>query len=58
MGRGRTTTGMVTACLIATTMNLNRDESISRMEPDSVVEDYDAVDGPSEEEAYLQGGLL
>lgn len=49
---------MVTACLIATTMNLNRDESISRMEPDSVVEDYDAVDGPSEEEAYLQGGLL
>jgi hypothetical protein len=49
---------MVTACLIATTMNLNRDENISGMEPDGVAEDYDAVDGPSEEEAYLQGGLL
>ena len=49
---------MVTACLIATTMNLDRDESISGMEPNSVVDDYDAIDGPSEEEAYLQGGLL
>jgi len=55
MGRGRTTTGMVSACLIATSMNLNRDECMSGIEPDSVVEDYDAVDGPSEEEAYLQG---
>ena len=46
---------MVSACLIATSMNLNRDECMSGMEPDSIVEDYDAIDGPSEEEAYLQG---
>jgi hypothetical protein len=52
MGRGRTTTGMVTACLIATVMNLGRTPEI---EPDSIVGDYDAIDGPSEEEAYLQG---
>ncbi|KAI9453330.1 inositol hexakisphosphate-domain-containing protein [Russula earlei] len=55
MGRGRTTTGMVTACLIATTMNLKRDECTSGIDPDSVAEDFDSVDGPSEEEAYLQG---
>ena len=58
MGRGRTTTGMVTACLIATAMNLNRDECLSRLEPDSIIDDYDAIDGPSEEEAYLQGAHL
>jgi len=57
MGRGRTTTGMVSACLIATSMNLNRDECMSGIEPDGIVEDYDTVDGPSEEEAYLQGLL-
>ncbi|KAF8492621.1 inositol hexakisphosphate-domain-containing protein [Russula emetica] len=55
MGRGRTTTGMVTACLIATVMNLKRDERISEIEPDSIVGNYDTIDGPSEEEAYLQG---
>jgi len=55
MGRGRTTTGMVTACLIATSMNLKRDECVSGIDPDSIGEDYDPVDGPSEEEAYLQG---
>jgi hypothetical protein len=49
---------MVTACLIATAMNLDQDERISGIEPDSVIEDYDTVDGPSEEEAYLQGGSL
>ena len=38
-------------------MNLNRDECMSGIEPDSIVEDYDAIDGPSEEEAYLQGLL-
>ena len=48
---------MVSACLIATSMNLNRDECMSGIEPDSIVEDYDAIDGPSEEEAYLQGLL-
>jgi hypothetical protein len=58
MGRGRTTTGMVTACLIATAMNLERDEWTPDIEPDSIVGDYDAIDGPSEEEAYLQGTLL
>ncbi|KAI0303565.1 inositol hexakisphosphate-domain-containing protein [Multifurca ochricompacta] len=55
MGRGRTTTGMVTACLIATTMNLKREECMPETKHETIVEDYDAVDGPSEEEAYLQG---
>jgi protein-tyrosine phosphatase len=58
MGRGRTTTGMITACLIATGMNLKRDECLSGIEPETVVEDYDAIDGPSEEEAYLQGMII
>jgi hypothetical protein len=58
MGRGRTTTGMVTACLIATVMNLKRDERTSEIEPDSIVGDYDTIDGPSEEEAYLQGTII
>ena len=58
MGRGRTTTGMVTTCLIATGMNLKRDECLSAIELETPVEDYDAIDGPSEEEAYLQGILL
>jgi hypothetical protein len=55
MGRGRTTTGMVTACLIATVMNLESDGWTPETEPDGIVGDYDAIDGPSEEEAYLQG---
>lgn len=55
MGRGRTTTGMVTACLIATAMNWKRDERTPGIEPDSIVGDFDTIDGPSEEEAYLQG---
>jgi hypothetical protein len=58
MGRGRTTTGMVTACLIATVMNLKRDERISEIEHDSIVGNYDTIDGPSEEEAYLQGTFI
>jgi len=58
MGRGRTTTGMVTACLIATAMNLKRDEGTPEIEPEGTVSDYDAIDGPSEEEAYLQGNVL
>jgi hypothetical protein len=48
---------MITACLIATAMNLNQDDLILGIEPDTIIEDYDAVDGPSEEEAYLQGSL-
>ncbi|KAI9439769.1 inositol hexakisphosphate-domain-containing protein [Lactarius indigo] len=55
MGRGRTTTGMVTACLIASSMKLEQDESVPDVGPEGTVEAYDAVDGPSEEEAYLQG---
>ncbi len=57
MGRGRTTTGMITACLISSTMNLERDECIPDVEPEGIFEDYDNIDGPSEEEAYLQGKL-
>ncbi|KAI0925517.1 hypothetical protein AcV5_008233 [Taiwanofungus camphoratus] len=62
MGRGRTTTGMVTACLIATTLLGNHDlESIALVpgmveeENDNGLAQYDLIDGPSEEEAYLQG---
>jgi len=58
MGRGRTTTGMVTACLIATTMNFKPGEGTSEIEPDSIVGDYDTIDGPSEEEAYLKGTAM
>lgn len=61
MGRGRTTTGMVTACLIATTMKWNHDLETSALLPHAEeenqgdLEQYDMIDGPSEEEAYLQG---
>ncbi|KAJ7757743.1 inositol hexakisphosphate-domain-containing protein [Mycena maculata] len=54
MGRGRTTTGMVAACLIATTLNWDGKEPTyddEGLSPDA----YDSMDGPSEEEAYLQG---
>lgn len=54
MGRGRTTTGMVTACLISTTMNWKaQQEALDK--DDAETEIYDSMDGPSEEEAYLQG---
>ncbi|KAJ7707320.1 inositol hexakisphosphate-domain-containing protein [Mycena rosella] len=54
MGRGRTTTGMVAACLIATTMSWDGQEP--KYDPEEVAPDsYDSMDGPSEEEAYLQG---
>lgn len=57
MGRGRTTSGMVTACLIATTMTWQHDQEDSFQEEQSAngLEQYDSIDGPSEEEAYLQG---
>ena len=60
MGRGRTTTGMVTACLIATAMNLKPKERTAEIELklDSIVGDYDTIDGPSEEEAYSQGAVI
>ncbi|RDB25649.1 Paladin [Hypsizygus marmoreus] len=54
MGRGRTTTGMVTACLISSTMRWSGDEAaLAQHEPPAEI--YDSMDGPSEEEAYLQG---
>ncbi|KAI0342721.1 hypothetical protein BDW22DRAFT_1357208 [Trametopsis cervina] len=56
MGRGRTTTGMVTACLIATTASWDKNAvDIPSPEETEVLEMYDSMDGPSEEEAYLQG---
>ncbi|KAJ7873158.1 inositol hexakisphosphate-domain-containing protein [Mycena leptocephala] len=53
MGRGRTTTGMVAACLVATTMNWNGKEP--KYDETDLADTYDSMDGPSEEEAYLQG---
>lgn len=54
MGRGRTTTGMVSACLIASTLKWEpRDENL--IEDNILLEVYDPMDGPSEEEAYLAG---
>ena len=56
MGRGRTTTGMVTACLIATTNAwADRKTQAGRLAADAQEEVYDSLDGPSEEEAYMQG---
>jgi hypothetical protein len=55
MGRGRTTTGMVTACLISTVMNWHEEETVIGQSEEPVAEYYDSIDGPSEEEAYLQG---
>lgn len=55
MGRGRTTTGQVAACLIATTESWQSRDN----DPDQedAIENYDSIDGPSEEEAYLQGRI-
>ncbi|GJE96251.1 inositol hexakisphosphate-domain-containing protein [Phanerochaete sordida] len=56
MGRGRTTTGMVTACLIATTSKWEKCEDHAPTPEDMEnTEIYDSMDGYSEEEAYLQG---
>ncbi|KAI0091045.1 inositol hexakisphosphate-domain-containing protein [Irpex rosettiformis] len=56
MGRGRTTTGMVTACLIATTATWDKSiQDIPSPEENDTMDMYDSMDGPSEEEAYLQG---
>ncbi|KAG7451357.1 uncharacterized protein BT62DRAFT_942232 [Guyanagaster necrorhizus] len=54
MGRGRTTTGMVTACLISTMMNWNS-EANDILSHDEAVKVFDSIDGYSEEEAYRQG---
>lgn len=57
MGRGRTTTGMITACLIASTRNWKAETNGLGMEQedDMTVDFYDSMDGPSEEEVYLSG---
>ena len=59
MGRGRTTSGMITACLIATTMTWEHEKEETLQEDEdrsaNTLEQYDSIDGPSEEEAYLQG---
>jgi len=57
MGRGRTTTGMITACLIAKTGHWTKPEEADYVgsEDDSESPIYDTLDGPSEEEAYMQG---
>ncbi|KAF8623644.1 hypothetical protein AX17_007344 [Amanita inopinata Kibby_2008] len=54
MGRGRTTTGMVTACLISSTLTWKVQQG-ERVAETPSLDFYDTIDGPSEEEAYLQG---
>lgn len=50
---------MVTACLIATTATWNKqDNEVPSPEENDGMEIYDSMDGPSEEEAYLQGMLF
>ncbi|KAF5327539.1 hypothetical protein D9619_004360 [Psilocybe cf. subviscida] len=56
MGRGRTTTGMISACLVSSTTCWNSDvDPASADDEISDVTVYDAMDGPSEEEVYLAG---
>lgn len=47
---------MVTACLIATTASWDKTtQDIPSPEDNETIDVYDTMDGPSEEEAYLQG---
>jgi len=51
---------MITACLISTTMNWDGQDpndlmALERDDPDASVENFDSMDGPSEEDAYRQG---
>ena len=55
MGRGRTTTGMITACLISSTMNWETLKNEVPAEDEMALGIYDSMDGPSEEEVYLAG---
>jgi hypothetical protein len=56
MGRGRTTTGMVTACLISSLITDWESSENNALSDDKLtLEMYDAIDGPSEEEVYLAG---
>ena len=57
MGRGRTTTGMTTACLISSIVHLDGGE-VPAVLHETSSEIYDSMDGPSEEEAYLQGTFV
>ncbi|KAK0469504.1 inositol hexakisphosphate-domain-containing protein [Desarmillaria tabescens] len=54
MGRGRTTTGMVTACLISTIMNWNS-QANDILSHDEAAGVFDSMDGYSEEEVYRRG---
>ena len=58
MGRGRTTTGMVTACLIATVEYGGYIQLSDSPTEEALEESYDSMDGPSEEETYLQGKCI
>lgn len=49
-----TTTGMVVACLVASTANWDKSQD-TLLTPEENGLEYDSIDGPSEEEAYLQG---
>lgn len=55
MGRGRTTTGMISACLVSSTSNWDATMSEVLAEDEVNSSLYDAMDGPSEEEVYLAG---
>ena len=49
---------MVTACLIATTLTWKKEVENSLQDDEqsqNALEHYDSIDGPSEEDAYLQG---
>ncbi|KAF9067827.1 inositol hexakisphosphate-domain-containing protein [Rhodocollybia butyracea] len=63
MGRGRTTTGMVSACLVSTTLEwkpgTGEGNDLMALAQDDFEENiegfFNSMDGPSEEEAYQQG---
>jgi hypothetical protein len=49
---------MVAACLISTIINWTGHESGKLGLDDPTMETYDTMDGPSEEEVYLQGTMM
>ena len=55
MGRGRTTTGMISACLISSTMKWESHMNEAIEEDEVTLDMYNTMDGPSEEEVYLSG---
>lgn len=48
---------MVVACLVATTATWDKTDATLPSAEENGLEIYDSIDGPSEEEAYLQGRL-